>query len=1448
MLSEAPPPQPTQLGPYEIKRRLGAGGMAEVFLAEKRGAENTVKQLVVKRVLPHHGKSRRFRAMFVAEAQLATRLNHPNIVQVYDFQDIGDGGQLLSMEYVEGTDLGRVASAARQRGARLPPWVAGYIIAEAAKGLHYAHEKKDDEGKPLAIVHRDVSPQNILLSFDGAIKIADFGIASANLFREEAGVLKGKFGFMSPEQARGEAIDRRSDIYALGACLHEILSGRHLHGALAGDDLLEAVRAGNIEPPSTWVRDVPPELEAITMKALARRPEDRFQTARDMAGAISRAMLARQELVDGAVVEGVLARLVGREHTSPGVAHEPSVGSIAVASQPDAGPGSIAEPEDRPVTQAAVPAPLRDREQTGASRSLTKRPREVRHVAEVRLRLLGLDAVGAEKGPAAETNAREQARRTLSDVAWKRGAEWRWSGDTARATVGLWSNASRASADAAWLAVDAREAVRAIGDDLEVGVDASIAIVRGIADGERDDEGRLSKHALQPPAEHLADLLGARATKGAIWVAGGLYRLVRRDFRWGDGPTIDVEQAAWIELPRQLRVYELERALSREERLSEMAHAPSDLVGRDAEKADLLAAYHEALSSGPGGAASIVSRAVVGEMGIGKTALSATFLAELPPDTRVLRVEASSLRSELPFSSVSELVRDALELEPGAPMMTAIAAVEAALGPLGEGPAGEQAIARLLELATGATLRASDEEDASFRRKMVGGAVRRLLAGLGSRQPLVILCDGLQWIDKPSLELLAELVRRTDPLPVLALLVTRPDDRVMPHLDGVVRIDLEGLSHEDQIRLVEARLGVRRGVAQVCAELLPRVAGNPFFLLEMLDALLERGALELTVDESGEQALVRRGDDDGQRLALPSTLEQILGDRLRELPQEELSVVGWLAVASGPLTMAELGALSGAAPEDAVTRLCARGICDQRGESVDFRHTITRDVAYAGLDAGARRALHRELGRYLATTPAAAGTGAAIVARHLARGEQFERAAELYLTAGEAARRGYQSQLAIRWYQRALALLPEGDPRRLVGHEALEAVYRVLGRRKDRKTHLAALRNLAREVEHPKWAAIALARSARLDLDEGHLAHGLPTAERAVAAAKLAKSASLTVEAESTVSELLRELGDMSGALAACDRALSVAGSADVSVRVRAEVLRARGVLLRRLGRVDEAVEAYAEAMAIFKRCGAKRQEARVKNALAMAMLVRERWEDAITLALSSISLDLSIGGRFQIAKTLSNVGQAYMRLGDLSRSLAYLKRARQAHERYSDQDAYADTLLVSAEVMLEAGDLDAAHSFAGDAAALSSVTGSAYDIIHEKVVRALLARAADDHATAVSVVGEARRLAEGRALAAFHIYATAIEAASRVKVGDAPTGTLLARSALAAVEVVPIEYGTLVRALSLEALDGADAKGREELRARAAAHVREAGTRIRDARLRRLFFARAPVQRILGP
>ena len=1426
---------PSKLAQFEIVRRLGAGGMAEVFLAKKPGAEGTYKLLVIKRILPQQ-TSRRLRTMFVEEAQLATRLNHPNVVQVFDFFDGGDEGQLLSMEYVEGPDLGMLISSAKAKSTRITPWLGAWIISEAAKGLHYAHEKKDDAGGPLEIVHRDVSPQNILLSYEGSVKIADFGIATAKLFTDEAGVIKGKFGYMSPEQARGEKVDRRSDVYALGVILWEILTGRPLHGGLGGEALLDIVRSGFVEPPSTYARDIPPELESIVMKALEVRKEDRYATGRELGNAIARALMARQELVDASALETAISQLVVRDARPP-----------SPAAEAEATPAPAPMTSDKPVGSGDTgPAP------SDIEGEALRRPagpaREVRHVSVVTLRLHGIARLREQDAPLA-TRTLDRLRTMLGDIAFKRNVRvWIWAGDEeAQATAGLTANPTRAAADAAWLALDTHEAIAGLNEDLPLPIGASIGIVRGIASGTRDAQGNLIRYKLHDPAPYLAEALGHATPLYRTWVAGGVYRIVRREFRWGDAPALALPNPEKLpDVPPNMRIYALERSLSRDERLAASATGGSDLVGRDGEKADLQAAYHQAVSAA-GGGGQVVHRAVVGELGIGKSALVSAFVADLPPNARIVRVECSPVRMEVPLSAIADLVRDTIGVTGEEAFDEVVDLVARAGGGAAHGDASSPLVARLAELATNRQVGEIDE-DAQFRRRNVVGGLRNLLGAIALSQAVVVIVESLQWADKQSLEVLGELMRQPDPLPILFVLVTRPDDRLGNLLEGVVRIDLSGLSADEQVRLVEARLGARDGVRGVLADLMPRVGGNPFFLLEMVDALLERGSLELreVAGEDGEtRPLLAYAKREGS-LQLPSTLEQLLSDRLRELPTEEHIIVDWLAIAGGPLAVADLEKLAPKIQEDAVVRLCARGLCDRKGDHVDFRHPLTRDVAYAAMAAEDRIQMHRALGEHLKTTSLARGLSAAIVARHLARGEAGEEAAELYAEAGHAARAGNQTQLAMRYLRRATLHLPQNDPRQLNLQAELETLYRMLGRRRERLEHLGALRRIARKIGTPRATCIALLRTARYYFDDGKLSAGLPVAKLAAEIAHGASMTQLEVEAEALVSELLRELGDVQGALAACDRALATCNPAlnpNLPPRLRADVLRSQGVLLRRVGRVREAMDAHVQAIAVFRKTGGRRQEARAKNSLAFAMFVQNRFEDAIALAVESIQIDLSIGGRFQIANTLTNIGHAYQKVGDLPRAQAYLKRARETHERYGDQDNRADTLIVSAETMIEDGLIEEAEGFLRDAAALVEVTDNAYAATHYGVINAVLAREKREATKAISYALEARRAAEDQTLVSFHFYGMAVEAAARVDAGEMHSGTLLATTAIGAVDTIQgCEYGIEIRVLCADALKRAGSPQAPLAHQRAVDHAYAVMNGIRDPRLRRLFVKRQVV------
>jgi len=266
--------------------------MAELLLARTSGIQSFERHVVIKRIRPELASDIRFVQMFLDEARLAASLHHQHIVQVYDVGE-QDGAYFFAMEYVHGEDVRSLIDCVRERGELVPLEVAAHIVIAAASGLHHAHEQLGPDRTPLGIVHRDVSPANILIGFDGSVKLVDFGLAKAmRSVQTRTGSLKGKAGYMSPEQCHGRPLDRRSDVFALGIVLYEIATARRLFQA--GNDFLTmaAIVGGEVPPPSTFRDDLPRELDAIVLRALAKPREARFQSADELRAALERFMLS----------------------------------------------------------------------------------------------------------------------------------------------------------------------------------------------------------------------------------------------------------------------------------------------------------------------------------------------------------------------------------------------------------------------------------------------------------------------------------------------------------------------------------------------------------------------------------------------------------------------------------------------------------------------------------------------------------------------------------------------------------------------------------------------------------------------------------------------------------------------------------------------------------------------------------------------------------------------------------------------------------------------------------------------------------------------------------------------------------------------------------------------------------------------------------------------------
>jgi eukaryotic-like serine/threonine-protein kinase len=268
---------------YRVLDRIASGGMAEVYRAESAGLEGFKKTVAIKRVLPHLSSKREFIGMFLDEARLSAHLNHSNCAQVFDI-GVGDDTYFIVMEYVDGADLKAVLEYLSEKGRVLPVAAAVYICCKIAEALAYAHEARDGQGHLLGIVHRDMSPPNVLITRHGEVKIVDFGLAKANsqLERSEPGIIKGKFSYLSPEAALGESVDLRTDLFAVGIILWEMLAGRRLFLGETDLQTVRQVQTANVPDVKRFNPGVTAELDGVLKRALARDPRHRYQSARDL--------------------------------------------------------------------------------------------------------------------------------------------------------------------------------------------------------------------------------------------------------------------------------------------------------------------------------------------------------------------------------------------------------------------------------------------------------------------------------------------------------------------------------------------------------------------------------------------------------------------------------------------------------------------------------------------------------------------------------------------------------------------------------------------------------------------------------------------------------------------------------------------------------------------------------------------------------------------------------------------------------------------------------------------------------------------------------------------------------------------------------------------------------------------------------------------------------------
>jgi serine/threonine protein kinase len=338
-----------QFGPYRLVHQIAVGGMAEIHLAKTGGIAGFEKYVALKMIHPNFSEDEQFIQMLIDEAKITVQLQHVNIAQTFDLGRVGEH-YYITMEFVDGCDLYQLLRRSSEHDVETPADICAFIAKEVATGLDYAHRKRDHRGNPLGIVHRDVSPQNVLLSHAGEVKLVDFGIAKATMRARQTavGVIKGKYYYMSPEQAWGDSLDHRSDVFSAGILLYEMLTGQMLYLEEDVQKLLGMVRKANIPPPSTLRSGIPPQLERIVMHCLQKRPDDRYRTAADLATDLERFLHVYSPVFTAGKLAKHIAEILDVEQLTPPPVEPPPAPPV----EPPPAPAPIEEMRSaRRVTQ-----------------------------------------------------------------------------------------------------------------------------------------------------------------------------------------------------------------------------------------------------------------------------------------------------------------------------------------------------------------------------------------------------------------------------------------------------------------------------------------------------------------------------------------------------------------------------------------------------------------------------------------------------------------------------------------------------------------------------------------------------------------------------------------------------------------------------------------------------------------------------------------------------------------------------------------------------------------------------------------------------------------------------------------------------------------------------------------------------------------------------------------
>ncbi|MFO0681807.1 MAG: protein kinase [Sandaracinus sp.] len=1206
-------PSPVVYGKYQLLELLARGGMAEVFKAKSHGVEGFEKILVIKRILPELGALPGFVDAFIAEAKIAVTLSHANIVQVFDLGKTGES-YFIAMEYVAGFDLSTVLRRGRQLRRPLSQELAVFVVSELAKGLDYAHRRRDASLRPLNIVHRDVSPENVLLSFEGEVKLTDFGIAKARYVLEgsiEELAARGKHAFMSPEQARGEAVDARTDLYALGVVLYEALSGVNPFDAGSPAETLRRVQSGAAPPLKSVARDVPEELSAIVDRALSLRAEDRHPNAGRMYEELVQFLYSSGRRVGGHDLSRYLVEL---RTASESVSSDQDGMRLIAMFDGDADATRVRTPVEIPFGRRSSRPPARPSLTSRSSSGLARATAERRDVTMLVVRTASPTLLGDSQ---MERTLRRFGGTRLSTAQSPNGVL-----EVAFA-FGLREPDGRDTEAAARFAL--RLAHAAV-STAQGGRDASLQV--GIHTGRIlvDLSGEAIKDESYEGVRRAARDLAARAANGQTRLSPEAQHAVTELFS-----TLPASDGAAFVL--------------------EGEHAQGDAGGKFVGRRDELRQMGELLALANRGRLRVVS--LVGEGGTGKSRLLLETRRRLRlggHDVGVYIASCQRSARSLPLSGVQELLRVIVgidELDPE----EAIRDKVARLRELGLPPQELGALAAALGAAP------FPEATESLGR-LLGPALARMTSKLATDRLTVLCFDGAESMDDESKAIIEGVMRDVASTRVAVVLAYRPGfTHAFVGQPNHHELVLGAMSDDDVARLAATRLAAEEVPLDLLRGVTTKSAGNPLYVEEYLKALTEAGAVEVF-----EGRVTYRPEI--AEVEVPKTLRGMVSARLARLPPADRHLLQIAAVAGGRFSAELLAEVAGEALEttlESLASLEARGLVVRLPSGdLGFAHDLVGDVLRDGLTIDTRREIHLAVGLTLERLyPQKLDELAERLATHFRESGEREKAVDYVLRAAERLETEQAHTQAAAAFERAIELLtqlPGADRDRLLG------TYRRLGdvqwKAREVEQGLAKLvpaLELAEASGREDYVALFSMMRGRL-LTQGHrVDEGRGWLERAFDIASRMSSPALMLDIVLARAEADVRLGERREAIAHLEHALTLAQqSGNVEAQQRATVNLA--LTHAQAGQFEQGLARIESARQLLARHPDRYTECEIEKMEALVHFFALDYAQAIEAASRGLELAKEYGFPYEQAVNAHNIGEGYVRLGDYKRAFASLR------------------------------------------------------------------------------------------------------------------------------------------------------------------------------------------------